>query len=47
MYICIWNRNDYICGKAIDVQPFVQAPRELDIWSNDYFEQLAGMIHYM
>ncbi len=30
-----------------DVQPFVQAPRELDIWSNDYFEQLAGMIHYM
>ena len=30
-----------------DVLPFVQNPRELDIWSNDYFEQLAGMIHYM
>ena len=29
-----------------DVLPFVQNPRELDIWSNDYFVQLAGMIHY-
>ncbi|MCR5424588.1 MAG: nucleotidyl transferase AbiEii/AbiGii toxin family protein [Bacteroidales bacterium] len=30
-----------------DVLPFVQNPHELDIWSNDYFEQLAGRIHYM
>ena len=29
-----------------DLLPFVQNPRELDIWSNDYFVQLAGMIHY-
>ena len=29
-----------------DVLPFVQNPHELDIWSNDYFVQLAGMIHY-
>ena len=30
-----------------DVLPFVQNPRDLDIWSNDYFVQLAGMIHYV
>lgn len=30
-----------------DVLPFVKNPRELDIWSNDYFVQLAGMIHYV
>ena len=29
-----------------DVLPFVQNPHELDIWSNNYFLQLAGMIHY-
>ena len=29
-----------------DVLPFVRNPRELDIWSNDYFVQLAGMIQY-
>lgn len=27
-----------------DVQPFVCNPKELDIWSNDYFVQLAGMM---
>ena len=27
-----------------DVLPFVRNPKELDIWSNDYFVQLAGMI---
>lgn len=27
-----------------DVLPFVKNPSELDIWSNDYFEQLARMI---
>ena len=26
-----------------DVLPFVRNPKELDIWSNDYFVQLAGM----
>ena len=30
-----------------DVLPFVKNPRDLDIWSNDYFVQLAGMIHYV
>ncbi len=27
-----------------DVQPFLNNPRELEIWSNDYFLQLASMI---
>jgi predicted nucleotidyltransferase component of viral defense system len=27
-----------------DVLPFVRNPKELDIWSNDYFLQLANMI---
>lgn len=27
-----------------DVLPFMNNPRELDIWSNDYFEQMADMI---
>ena len=27
-----------------DVLPFVHNPKELDIWSNDYFVQLAGMM---
>ncbi len=30
-----------------DVLPFVQNPSELDIWSNDYFVQLARRIHYI
>ena len=27
-----------------DVTPFVADPHELDIWSTDYFSQLAGMM---
>ena len=27
-----------------DVLPFVRNPKELDIWSNDYFVQLANML---
>ena len=27
-----------------DALPFVRNPKELDIWSNDYFVQLAGMV---
>ena len=27
-----------------DVLPFLNNPRELEIWSNDYFLQLADMI---
>ena len=27
-----------------DVLPFLRNPKELDIWSNDYFVQLAGMV---
>ena len=27
-----------------NVLPFVRNPKELDIWSNDYFVQLAGMV---
>ena len=30
-----------------DVLPFVQNPSELDIWSTDYFVQLARRIHYI
>jgi hypothetical protein len=26
--------------------PFVRNPKELDIWSNDYFVQLAEMVKY-
>ena len=29
-----------------DVMPFVRNPKELDIWSNDYFGQLAGMLRF-
>lgn len=29
-----------------DVMPFVRNPHDLDIWSNDYFLQQAGMVRY-
>ena len=29
-----------------DVLPFIHNPKELDIWSNDYFLQLAKMIRF-
>jgi hypothetical protein len=29
-----------------DVLPFVRNPKELDIWSNDYFVQLADMVRF-
>lgn len=29
-----------------DVQPFVKNPKQLDIWSNDYFVQLADMVKF-
>jgi predicted nucleotidyltransferase component of viral defense system len=29
-----------------DVTPFIRDKKELDIWSNDYFLQLAGMLKY-
>lgn len=29
-----------------DVLPFVKNPRELDIWSNDYFVQLADIMKF-
>ena len=29
-----------------DVMPFVKNPKELDIWSNDYFTQLATMMKF-
>lgn len=29
-----------------DVLPFIKNPKEMDIWSNDYFLQLAKMIKY-
>ncbi len=29
-----------------DVMQFVRNPKELDIWSNDYFLQLAGMLRF-
>ncbi len=30
-----------------DVLPFVRNPKELDIWTNDYFRQLASKIKFM
>ncbi|MDH8701699.1 putative nucleotidyltransferase component of viral defense system [Dysgonomonadaceae bacterium PH5-43] len=30
-----------------DIFPFIQNPKELDIWSNDYFLQLADRINYL
>lgn len=35
-----------IANVKADVQPFVIDPRELEIWSNDYFVQLADMIYF-
>ena len=29
-----------------DVLPFIQNPKDLDIWTNDYFLQLADRIHF-
>ena len=29
-----------------DVRPFIKNPSEMDIWSNDYFMQLADMIRF-
>lgn len=29
-----------------DVMPFIRQPKELDIWSNEYFFQLANMIRF-
>lgn len=29
-----------------DIMPFIQNPSELDIWSNEYFLQLADRIKY-
>lgn len=29
-----------------DVLPFIRNPKELDIWSNDYFIQLADMMRF-
>ena len=29
-----------------DVLPFVKNPKELDIWSNDYFVQLADRVKF-
>ena len=29
-----------------DVVPFIRHPKELDIWSNDYFLQLANMVRF-
>ena len=36
----------YINQVKADVLPFVRNPKELDIWSNDYFLQLAKMIRF-
>lgn len=38
-----FRRSDIRQAKA-DVEPFVKNPRELDIWSNDYFVKLTEMM---
>ncbi len=30
-----------------DVLPFIQNPQELDIWSNEYFFQLADRVKFL
>ena len=30
-----------------DLEPFIKNPREMDIWSNDYFLQLADRIKFL
>lgn len=30
-----------------DVLPFVRNPRELELWSNDFFLQVAGMMKFL
>ena len=30
-----------------DVEPFIINPHELDIWSNDYFLQVAKMMQFV
>lgn len=39
-------RNSDINQVKADVLPFVRNPKELAIWSNDYFLQLMGMIRF-
>ena len=36
----------YIKQVKEDVLPFVRNPKELDIWSNDYFVQLVDMVGF-
>ena len=36
--------NDYHEFVKEDLLPFVRNPKELDIWSNDYFVLLADMV---
>lgn len=30
-----------------DVLPFIRNPKELDLWSNDFFLQVADMIKFL
>lgn len=39
--------TSYINQVKADVLPFVRNPRELDIWSNDYFLQIADMVRFV
>ena len=41
-----WLASANINQVKSDVLPFVRNPKELDIWSNDYFVQLAGMMKF-
>lgn len=35
-----------VCRDSLKIWTFVRNPKELDIWSNDYFLQLAKMIQF-
>lgn len=49
-FITILNEKLFSTDIAMvkrDVFPFIQNPKECDIWSNDYFLQLADKIRFL
>ena len=40
------STNEIFNQVKADVLPFIRNPKEMEIWSNDYFLQLAQMIRF-